>query len=71
MKTQKVSDERFPVAPEIGIAAAVLAVIGMEDDDYGDLNDHPGSLDLPGRMSGCCRFCGHQKARERKIEKWR
>jgi len=32
--------------PEDKIASAVLAVVGIEPDEYHDLDDHPGNLDL-------------------------
>ena len=32
-----------------GVMSAVKAVVGEEPDTFADVNDHPGSLDLPTR----------------------
>ena len=50
--TQKSSDNRGRVPPtsqtsrQDDVTFAVLAVVGPEPDDYSNVDDHPGSLDL-------------------------
>jgi hypothetical protein len=45
--------ENVPTTQETGsmpddeVAAAVLRIVGMEPDNYADLDPHPSSLDLP------------------------